>query len=140
MKKDNKIKTKKCPKKVYNTHVQACVEAIKEFNILFLPDVIAYLEISRADFYDFGIDKAPEVLDAIEIQRSLAKLSLTNKWLKSDSPTLNIALYKLISTPEERLAISGKADSQDDAADTRQAYLESLEQMSADDGGADESD
>ena len=120
---------KKISKKKYNEIVKACVQAIEEFNILFLPDVAAYLPVSRAEFYEMEIDLAPEVLDAIEKQRSLAKHALTEKWLKSDSPTLNIALYKLISSPEERLAISGKPAADDDSSKTQRAYLDSLEQM-----------
>ena len=56
--------------------------------------------------------------------------------MKSESPTLNIALYKLIGTQAERLALAGKSGDDDDFSKTKQAFLESLEQM----GDEDESD
>ena len=123
------VHKKKFTKKKYKEIVSACVCAIEEFNILFLHDAAAYLPVSRTEFYEMEIDLAPEVIDAVEKQRSLAKRMLTEKWLKSDSPTLNIALYKLISSPEERLAISGKSAADDDSDKTQRAYLESLEAM-----------
>ena len=119
----------KFSKRKYNELVKASVDAIMEYNILFLPDVAAYLPITRTQFYDAELDLAPEIQEAVEKQRSLAKCALTEKWLKSDSPTLNIALYKLISTHEERLALAGKAGDDEDCTKTQRAYLESLELM-----------
>ncbi len=119
----------KTTKKKYKELVNACIEAINNNCILFIHDISAYVELTRTEFYELGLDREQEILDAIENSRSHAKRRLTEKWLKSDSPTLNIALYKLISTPEERLAISGKNTEEDDNTDTRKAYLESLEMM-----------
>lgn len=123
------MQKKSISKRKYNELIKSSVEAISEYNILFLPDLAAYLPISRTEFYNAELDIAPEVQAAIEKQRSLAKCALTQKWLKSDSPTLNIALYKLICTQEERLALTGKTDDEEDFTETRRAYLESLELM-----------
>lgn len=119
----------KTTKKKYKELVNACIEAINNNCILFIHDISAYVELTRTEFCELGLDREQKILDAIENSRSIAKRRLTEKWLKSDSPTLNIALYKLISTPEERLAISGKNTEEDDNIDTKKAYLESLEMM-----------
>lgn len=126
-------KKRKYTKKFYNEIVEASIQAIEEYNILFLPDVAAYLPISRTEFYEMEIDLNNRVQDAVEKRRSLVKQSLTAKWMKSDSPTLSIALYKLISSPQERLAMTGKSDLSGDRDNTQKAYLESLESMGEDD-------
>ncbi len=123
-------------KKKYNELLKTSIDAVNEHNILFLSDVAAYLPITRTEFYLYELDLAPALKDAIENQRALAKQLLIQKWMKSESPTLNIALYKLIGTQAERLALAGKSGDDDDFSKTKQAFLESLEQM----GDEDESD
>src|SRR5699024_10846552 len=75
-------------------------------NILFITDLIAFLPISRATFYNYGLDKLDILKDAINKQRIITKQGLRAKWFKSKSPALQIALYKMIATKEEKEAIS----------------------------------
>lgn len=99
---------KKLPidKAEYDALVEQCLRIIKEANILFITDLIAFLPISRATFYNYGLDKLDILKEEINRQRVITKQGLRAKWFKSKSPALQIALYKMIATKEEKEAIS----------------------------------
>lgn len=90
----------------YDALVKQCLKIIEEANILFITDLIAFLPISRATFYNYGLDKLDILKDAINKQRIITKQGLRAKWFQSKSPALQIALYKMIATKEEKEAIS----------------------------------
>lgn len=103
-----KKKEKKLPidKAEYDALVEECLRIIKEANILFITDLVAFLPISRATFYNYGLDKLDILKDEINKQRIITKQGLRAKWFKSKSPALQIALYRMIATKEEKEAIS----------------------------------
>ena len=78
-------------------------------NLFFIEDIIALLPISKSTFYNWfpeesdELDTLKELLDTNKIN---LKVSMRSKWYKSDAPTLQLALMKLISTPEELKKLS----------------------------------
>lgn len=76
-------------------------EMIVKHKLFFIDDICAFLPISRATFYDWGFDKLDELKELLELNRTELKVSMRSKWYKSNSPALQMALMKLISTPDE---------------------------------------
>ena len=84
---------------------ESAVKHIEENNLYFIEDVIAYLGISKPTFYEhFKVDSNElNYLKEILIKnRSSAKVKMRKNWLVSDNATLQIGLYKLIGSEEER--------------------------------------
>ena len=52
------------------------------------------------------MDKVDAIKDSLVKNRVELKVAMRNKWFKSDSPPLQIALMKLISSDDERRAMS----------------------------------
>lgn len=104
-----KTKQKKLPidSAEYEKLVQLCLDIIRnpDINILFITDLVAFLPISRATFYNYGLDKLDILKEEIDNNRIRTKQALRAKWAKSNSPALQIALYKMIATKEEKEAI-----------------------------------
>lgn len=106
---------KKLPiaKEEYDRLVKQCLDIIEKNNILFISDLIAFVPFSRATFYVYGLDKSDDIKNAINTQRIFTKQALRSKWFKSNCATRQIALYKLISTPEEREILNNKPTGED---------------------------
>ena len=90
----------------YNKLVKQCLQLISDYKILFVTDLIALLPFSKSTFYVYGLDKSDAVKEAIENNKTMIKQKLRAKWYESSTPTLQIALYKILATPEERKAMS----------------------------------
>lgn len=127
---------KKLSKIQYKKLVEECLHLISEYKILFITDLIALLPFSKTTFYVYGLDKSDAVKEAIENNRTVIKQKLRAKWYESSTPTLQIALYKILATPEERKAMSSTSkEAKNDGMlplEIQKAYLASLEKMSED--------
>ena len=85
------------------------LEAIEANNLFFLADVYGYLGISHDTYYNhFPIDseQSEYIKEKIEANKIKTKVSIRSKLHKSTAPAALISLYKLISTDEERKALS----------------------------------
>jgi hypothetical protein len=82
------------------------IEAITKYKLFFIDDIIAYLPCSRATFYNKGLDKLDTIKDALTQVRTEIKVSMRSKWYKSDNPTLQMGLMKLIASPDELKQLS----------------------------------
>lgn len=82
------------------------IEAIQRYKLFFIDDIIAYLPCSRATFYNHGLDKLDTIKDALTQVRTEIKVSMRSKWYKSDNPTLQMGLMKLIASPDELRQLS----------------------------------
>ena len=128
-------KKKKLPikKTQYKKLVNECLKLISEYKLLFISDLIALLPFSKTTFYVYGLDKSDAVKEAIENNRTMIKQKLRAKWYESSTPTLQIALYKILATPEERKAISSSSKEAKNEgmlpSEIQKAYLASLEKM-----------
>jgi len=82
---------------------------IKEYNLFFVADVLAYLGISKDTFYrhfPLESDESNAIKEELDKNKARTKISIRSKLHKSTSPTGLLALYKLICTDEERKALS----------------------------------
>jgi hypothetical protein len=77
------------------------LEAIEKNKLFFIDDVIAYLPCSRATFYNLELEKLDTIKDALTKVKTEIKVSMRSKWYKSENPTLQMGLMKLIASPEE---------------------------------------
>ena len=85
------------------------VKAIEEHKLFFIEDIKAYLPCHRTTFYDHfpaGSDYHKEFITMLEKNRTEVKVSMRSKWYKSDAPSLQIALMKIIATDEELKKLS----------------------------------
>jgi len=81
-------------------------EVIVKHKLFFIDDICAFLPISRTTFYDWEFDKSDELKALLETNRTTLKVSMRSKWYTSNAPALQMALMKLIATPEELKKLS----------------------------------
>ena len=83
------------------------IEAIEKHRLFFITDVPPMIGISTSTFYLHELEKSEAIKEALTKNRIEVKSSMRSKWFKSENPTLQLALMKLISTDEEikRLAM-----------------------------------
>jgi hypothetical protein len=84
-------------------------EVIVKHKLFFIEDIVAFLPISKPTFYEyFPIDsnEVNELKGLLETNRTELKVSMRSKWYKSNAPALQMALMKLIATPEELRKLS----------------------------------
>jgi hypothetical protein len=84
-------------------HEQA-LKAIKENNLFFIEDVVAWLPISKPTLYDyFPIDsnELNTIKALLEENKTKTKSAIRAKLFKSQKAAELLALYRLICTPEE---------------------------------------
>lgn len=85
------------------------MQVIDERNLFFLEDVVAFLPCDRATFYrkfPQGCDESDTIKRALETNKVRTKSAIRHRLFNMDNPTAQIALYRMIATPEERDAIS----------------------------------
>lgn len=82
------------------------IEAIEKHKLFFIEDVCAYLPCSRATFYNQGLDKLDTIKSALLKVKTEIKVSMRSKWYKSENPTLQMGLMKLIASPDELKQLS----------------------------------
>jgi hypothetical protein len=83
-------------------------EVIEKHKLFFIEDIVAFLPCGKQTFYDhFPIDsdEMDEIKEMLEKNRTEIKTSMRSKWYKSNAPALQMALYKLIATPDEHKAL-----------------------------------
>ena len=83
--------------------------AIIEHGLIFKADIWAHIGISHSTFYEHFSDFSEclkEIEQALLKNKIDLKVGLRRKWRDSENATLQLALYKLVCTNEERLALS----------------------------------
>ncbi len=86
--------------------LKTALKAIKEKNLFFIEDVVAYLPCSKPTFYAHNLNEVNELKEILEYNKIKTKSNLKAKWYKSDNPTLQLALYKLLANDNERRKLS----------------------------------
>jgi hypothetical protein len=84
-------------------------EVIVKHKLFFVDDIVAFLPISKQTFYDFfpvESDKLDELKELLNQNRTTLKVSMRSKWYTSNAPALQMALMKLIASPEELKKLS----------------------------------
>jgi hypothetical protein len=84
-------------------------EVIIKNKLFFIEDIVAFLPISKPTFYeyfDINSNEFNELKELLETNRVSLKVSMRSKWYTSNAPALQMALMKLIATPEELKKLS----------------------------------
>ena len=84
-------------------------EVIVKHKLFFIEDIVAFLPISKPTFYEyFPVDsnEVNELKGLLETNRTTLKVSMRSKWYTSNAPALQMALMKLIASPEELRKLS----------------------------------
>jgi hypothetical protein len=81
-------------------------EMIVKHKLFFFDDIIAFLPIASSTFYAWEMEKSEELKELLNQNRTELKVSMRSKWYKSNAPALQMALMKLIATPEELRKLS----------------------------------
>ena len=85
---------------------QIAIEQIRKNKLFFIQDVIAYLPCCSATFYNHELEKLETIKDELQKVKVEIKVSMRNKWYKSDNATLQMGLMKLLSTDQELRKLS----------------------------------
>jgi hypothetical protein len=84
-------------------------EKIVKHKLFFIEDIVAFLPCDKTTFYRFFETESNEYLvlkELLETNRTELKVSMRSKWYTSNAPALQMALMKLIATPEELKKLS----------------------------------
>ena len=84
-------------------------EEITRRKLFFIEDVVAFLPITKKTYYEWwpvGGDESDQLKELLDENKTTLKVSMRKKWFDSDNATLQMALMKLISTPEELRKLS----------------------------------
>jgi hypothetical protein len=84
-------------------------EAIVKHKLFFVEDIVAFLPCAKPTFYDFfppDSNELNELKALLETNRTTLKVSMRSKWYTSNAPALQMALMKLIATPDELRKLS----------------------------------
>jgi hypothetical protein len=87
---------------------QAKTEIVKH-NLIFIEDLVAFVPIGKTTFYEyFPIDsnEMNELKELIDSNKINLKVKMRNNWFESTAPALQMALMKLIATPDELKRLS----------------------------------
>lgn len=84
-------------------------EMIVKHKLFFVEDIVAFLPCDKTTFYRFfevDSNEYNELKELLEQNRVTLKVSMRSKWYTSNAPALQMALMKLIATPEELRKLS----------------------------------
>jgi hypothetical protein len=83
---------------------QQAEKAIKENDLFFVEDIVAFLPCSKTTFYDYfpsNSDELNNLKELLETNKITTKAKIRKKLFKSDKASELLALYRLIATQEE---------------------------------------
>jgi hypothetical protein len=80
--------------------------AIEKHKLFFIEDIVAYLPCSKETFYQHKLHESDALKSALLKVKTEIKVSMRSKWYKSENPTLQMGLMKLIASPDELKQLS----------------------------------
>lgn len=81
--------------------IKQCLEVIEENDLVFVEEIVSFVPFSKTTFYDKKLNESDDITKALNDKKVSVKAKLRKQWVDSKSPVLQIALYKLLSSPEE---------------------------------------
>ena len=84
-------------------------EVIVKHKLFFIEDIVSFLPCNKTTFYEFfptDSNQSNELKGLLETNRVSLKVSMRSKWYLSNAPALQMALMKLIASPEELRRLS----------------------------------
>lgn len=122
----------KITKTNYKKLEKQCLLAIAEYGIVFFDELFCVLDTSPAQLRQFSLEESETIKNALEANRAKLKRDLRLKWFESTNATMNVTLYKLVCSSEERRSLSTSSGTKTDNTDTsctQEDYLKSLREM-----------
>ena len=87
--------------------IEEILTVIENENLFDVDSIFAYYKgCGKTTFYDHKLNETNAIKEALQNNRITTKQDLKKKWFLSENPTVQIALFKLIATPEERKNLS----------------------------------
>jgi len=80
-------------------------EIVPKEKVVFIEELVSYLPCNKSTFYDLfpiGSNESDEIKELINDNKVKTKVKLRKQWEDSESASLQIGLYKLLGTEEER--------------------------------------
>jgi len=74
--------------------------------LFFIEDIVAYLPCTKPTFYEHKLNESDTIKSALLEVRTNLKVSMRSKWFRSENPTLQLALMKLLSNDQELRKLS----------------------------------
>jgi len=120
--------------RTFEQYEEEIIKAIKDKNI-FTGNMIFtfYSGISRAHYFVLKLNESDHIKNALDDNKNRTKHSMLSRWYKSENPTLQMGLMKLISTDEELKKLSmqytdvtTKGESLNYTEEERQARIKKL--------------
>lgn len=81
--------------------IKQSLEAIKENNLVFVEEIIAFTPFGKTTFYEHKLNESNDIKKELDNNRIKIKAGLRKNWRESKSPALQIALYRLLATESE---------------------------------------
>ena len=81
--------------------VRQSLTAIKENDLVFVDEIIAFVPFSEKTFYNHKLQELQDIKKALNDNRIKIKAGLRKDWRTSKHPVLQIALYRLLATESE---------------------------------------
>jgi len=78
--------------------------------LFFIEDIVAFLPIAKKTYYEYfpiDSDESNALKELLETNKTNVKVAMRSKWYKSDNPTLQVALMKIIATDDEAHRLNG---------------------------------
>ena len=91
-------------------YTKQALKLIEEEKLVFIEDVVAFMPITRGTFYNHGLHNLDSIREAIDNNKIRTKHNMRQDWLQADSAPLQLGLYKLLGTRDERLALSNSVE------------------------------
>jgi len=85
----------------YNELEGQALKAIKEQNLIFIEEIVSFMDCSIETFYKRKMQESDKIKKAILDNKIRIKGKLRDKMYKAEHPTAWLALYRLSSTTEE---------------------------------------
>lgn len=79
-------------------------KAIVDNDLIYIEEIISFLPLSKATFYDYfkiDSDELNELKELINDNKVNLKTKLRNKWYLSENATLQMGIYKLLANQDE---------------------------------------
>lgn len=83
------------------SYIDEMLKLIQEKKIFRFSHCFAFTSFSSATAYNHELEKVESIKEALTKNRAEGRNYLMQKWMKSDNATLQLALMRLIGSPEE---------------------------------------
>ena len=89
--------------------IQTVLRLVEENNLFNFHEVAQFLDTTVRELRKMGVVDDVDIRDQLEANREKMKASMRRKWYKSDNPSMQMNLYKLLATPEEWFRLAGSS-------------------------------